>query len=63
MSIMIAGHYGFTLAGRAYLEKGIGNGISLIIFGGIVANLLSTIQRTLLLLMRSQIPMYVLFWR
>lgn len=61
ISIMIAGTMILLWLGELISEKGIGNGISLIIFGGIVANLPSTIQRTLFTFDASQIPMYVLF--
>ncbi len=61
ISIMIAGTMVLLWLGELISEKGIGNGISLIIFGGIVANLPSTIQRTLFTFDPSQIPMYVLF--
>ena len=61
ISIMIAGTMVLLWLGELISEKGIGNGISLIIFGGIVANLPSTIQRTLFTFDASQIPMYVLF--
>jgi len=61
ISIMIAGTMILLWLGELISEKGIGNGISLIIFGGIVANLPSTIQRALFTFDPSQIPMYVLF--
>lgn len=61
ISIMIAGTMVLLWLGELISEKGIGNGISLIIFGGIVANLPSTIQRALFTFDASQIPMYVLF--
>ena len=52
ISIMIAGTMVLLWLGELISEKGIGNGISLIIFGGIVASLPSTIQRTLFRLTR-----------
>ena len=61
ISIMIAGTMVLLWLGELISEKGIGNGISLIIFGGIVAGLPSTIQRTLFTFDPSQIPMYGLF--
>lgn len=61
ISIMIAGTMILLWLGELISEKGIGNGISLIIFGGIVANLPSTIQRTLFTFDASQLPMYILF--
>ena len=40
------GHGVFNVAGRAITERGIGNGISLIIFAGIVARLPNAIAQT-----------------
>src|SRR3990170_7331407 len=61
ISIMIAGTMVLLWLGELISEKGIGNGVSLIIFGGIVAGLPSIIQRTLFTFDPSQIPMYGLF--
>jgi len=61
ISIMIAGTMVLLWLGELISEKGIGNGISLIIFGGIVAGLPSIVQRTLFTFDPSQIPMYGLF--
>ncbi|MDP3963615.1 MAG: preprotein translocase subunit SecY [bacterium] len=47
--------------GELISEKGMGNGVSLIIFAGIVSGIPSTIQQTLLTGSRANIPLYVVF--
>lgn len=61
IAIMIAGSMILLWLGELISEKGIGNGISLIIFAGIVASLPNTIQRLLFTFDQNQIPMYLLF--
>jgi len=48
--------------GELISEKGIGNGVSLLIFAGIVAGLPSQIRHFLLVFERAQIPSYFLFF-
>ncbi len=59
--IIIAGSMLLMWVGELVTEFGIGNGVSLIIFAGIVAGLPSTIGQLLLNYDPSQIPMYIGF--
>jgi len=47
--------------GELITEKGIGNGVSLLIFAGIVARLPSNIRQSLLTWSPSQLPSYIFF--
>ena len=58
--IMTAGTI-FHVAWRTHFERKIGNGISLIIFAGIVATLPQTIQRTLYLFDKTQLTSLIVF--
>ncbi len=59
--VITAGSILFMWIGELMTEFGIGNGISLLIFAGIVARLPSTITQLSLTFSISQIPMYLLF--
>ncbi|MBU4224078.1 preprotein translocase subunit SecY [Patescibacteria group bacterium] len=59
--IIVAGSMLLVWLGELISEYGIGNGISLLIFAGIVAAIPSTAQRILFSLDASQIPQYLLF--
>lgn len=59
--IVVAGSMLLVWLGELISEYGIGNGISLLIFAGIVAAIPSTAQRILFSLDASQIPQYLMF--
>jgi len=59
--IITAGTIFLMWLGELITEKGIGNGVSLIIFAGIIASIPSTIYQTLLTYEPSQIPSYLAF--
>ncbi len=59
--IIVAGSMLLVWLGELISEYGIGNGISLLIFAGIVAAIPSTAQRILFSLDASQIPQYLMF--
>ena len=59
--VITAGSMLFMWLGELMTEFGIGNGVSLLIFAGIVARLPGTITQLSLIFNVSQIPMYVLF--
>lgn len=59
--VVTAGAVFLMWIGELITEFGIGNGVSLIIFAGIVASLPSTIGQTLFAFDPSQIPMYLAF--
>lgn len=61
MIIVTAGTLFLMWLGELISEKGIGNGISLLIFAGIVSRLPFNIQRTLFTFDASQIPTYLAF--
>ena len=61
MIVACAGSMFLMWLGELITEKGIGNGISLLIFAGIVSRLPSDIQRTLFTYDVSQIPIYLAF--
>ncbi len=61
MIVACAGSVFLMWLGELITEKGIGNGISLLIFAGIVSRLPSDIQRTLFTYDASQIPIYLAF--
>ena len=59
--IVIAGSVLLMWLGELASEFGIGNGVSLIIFAGIVSRLPSTISQLLFTFDTSQIPLYLIF--
>ncbi len=59
--IVITGSLLLMWLGELISEKGIGNGVSLLIFAGIVASIPSTAQQILFTFDISQIPMYIIF--
>jgi len=59
--VITAGSMLFMWIGELMTEFGIGNGVSLLIFAGIVARLPSTLTQLSLIFSISQIPMYILF--
>jgi preprotein translocase subunit SecY len=59
--IVTAGSLFVMWLGELITEYGVGNGVSLMIFAGIVAGLPTTIQQTLFTFDASQIPTYILF--
>lgn len=61
MIIVTAGTLFLMWLGELISEKGIGNGISLLIFAGIVSRLPFDIQRTLFTFDASQVPTYLAF--
>lgn len=61
ISIMMGGTMILLWMGELISEKGIGNGVSLIIFAGIVTSLPQTIKNSLYTFDSSQIPLYVMF--
>mgnify|MGYP001596980860 FL=1 len=61
IAVMMGGTMLLMWLGELISEKGVGNGISLIIFAGIVASLPSTIRGVLFSFDSSQIPVYTLF--
>ncbi|MCK6462768.1 MAG: preprotein translocase subunit SecY [Candidatus Pacebacteria bacterium] len=61
ISVMIAGSMVLLWLGELISEKGIGNGVSLIIFAGIVSSLPQSIRNALYTFDPSQLPMYVMF--
>ncbi len=61
VAVVSAGSLLLMWIGELITEFGIGNGVSLIIFGGIVASLPTTLAQTLFSFDASQIPLYVGF--
>lgn len=59
--IVITGSLLLMWLGELISEKGIGNGVSLLIFAGIVASIPNTAQQILFTFDISQIPMYIMF--
>lgn len=59
--VITAGSVLLMWLGELITEFGIGNGVSLIIFSGIVASIPSTLAQTLYSFDQSQIPMYLAF--
>jgi preprotein translocase subunit SecY len=59
--IVIAGSILLMWIGELVSEFGIGNGVSLIIFAGIVANLPAEVSQLIFSFDSSQIPLYILF--
>lgn len=62
MIVVTAGTLFLMWIGELITEKNIGNGISLIIFSGIVSRLPTDIRQTILTFEPSQIPVYVAFF-
>ncbi|HBB56619.1 TPA: preprotein translocase subunit SecY [Patescibacteria group bacterium] len=61
IAIMISGTMILLWLGELITEKKVGNGISLIIFAGIVASLPNTIRQLIFTFDPSQIPVYAMF--
>lgn len=61
ITIITAGTMLLVWLGELISEKGIGNGISLLIFAGIIARLPQTVGRTIVTWDPAQIPLYVSF--
>lgn len=61
LSIVIAGAMLTMWIGELISEYGIGNGISVLIFGGIVASFPTQIGQTLFSFTSADIPMYIIF--
>lgn len=61
MVVITAGSMFLLWLGEIITEKGIGNGISLIIFGGIVASIPQTIAQVSFTFTKASIPEYLLF--
>ena len=61
IAIVVAGSMLLIWLGELITKHGIGNGISLLIFAGIVAALPTTIQQVFFTMDASQIPMYIGF--
>ncbi len=61
ISIVVAGSLLLMWLGELLSEFGIGNGVSLIIFAGIVANLPREISQLLFSYDKSQLPIYIVF--
>jgi len=59
--MVVAGSILLMWIGELVSEFGIGNGVSLIIFAGIVARLPATVSQTLFSFDVSQVPLYLLF--
>lgn len=59
--VIVAGSILLTWLGELITEFGIGNGVSIIIFAGIVAGLPTTISRLIFTFDPSQIPLYISF--
>src|SRR3989339_805465 len=59
--VVVAGSMLLTWIGELVSEFGIGNGVSLIIFAGIVAGLPATVSQMLFTFDVSQIPLYLMF--
>ena len=62
MVVISAGTLLLMWFGELITERGIGNGVSLLIFAGIVSSLPSSIRQLLLTWSPAQIPSYVLFF-
>ncbi len=61
ISVITAGSVFLMWLGELITEKGIGNGISLLIFAGIIASVPSSIQQVIHTWDPSQLPMWILF--
>lgn len=61
IAIVVAGTVFLMWIGELISEKGIGNGVSIIIFAGIVSGLPQNIRQTLVSYDPSQIPTYLVF--
>jgi preprotein translocase subunit SecY len=62
ITVITAGSVFLMWLGELITEKGIGNGISLLIFAGIIANVPASIRQVFLTWDPSQIPMWILFF-
>jgi preprotein translocase subunit SecY len=61
LSLVVAGSMLLMWLGELVSEYGIGNGVSMIIFAGIVANIPREISQLLFAYDKSQLPIYLLF--
>ncbi len=61
ISVVVAGSLLLMWLGELLSEYGIGNGVSLLIFAGIVANIPREIGQLLFAYDKSQLPVYILF--
>lgn len=61
IALMTAGTVGLMWLGEIITNQKVGNGISLIIFAGIIANLPTTINQFVLNFNRADMPMYLLY--
>lgn len=61
ISLMTAGTLGLMWIGELITNQKVGNGISLIIFAGIMSNLPTTINQFILNFNRSDMPLYLLY--
>ena len=61
IAVVAAGSIFLMWLGEAFSEYGIGNGISILIFAGIVSSIPSAIQQTLFTFEPSQLPLYLGF--
>ncbi len=59
--VVVAGSLLVTWIGELITEYGMGNGVSLIIFAGIVSRLPSVVSQLMLTFDASQVPMYLMF--
>lgn len=59
--VVVAGSMFLMWLGELISEFGLGNGVSVIIFGGIVASLPSTVSQALFSFVPSQLPIYLAF--
>ncbi len=62
LSTITAGSVFLMWLGELISEKGIGNGVSLLIFAGIIADIPNQIRQTIVIWDPSQLPSYVLFF-
>ncbi|MEK7579350.1 MAG: preprotein translocase subunit SecY [Patescibacteria group bacterium] len=61
ITVIVAGSFLLTWIGELISEFGFGNGVSVIIFAGIVAGLPSTLQQLKFTFTPEQIPLYIIF--
>ncbi|MEK7613604.1 MAG: preprotein translocase subunit SecY [Patescibacteria group bacterium] len=61
LSIIIAGSLLLTWLGELMTEFGVGNGMSILIFAGIIASLPTTLSQLVFTFDPSQIPLYITF--
>ena len=61
LSVIVAGSIFIMWIGELISEFGIGNGVSLIIFAGIVANIPAEVSQFIFTFDMANLPMYLLF--